>query len=144
MDRFLGLHAADPSGCLGAGSTFVGAGPHFGGSTSWLLGESGWAFFGRLDGAVEVGSDRWHLEYTPARHYKAWPFAFADRRGETETDMNLELGVSWTTCVHWCWLRLAGGLEVEAMSFDRDCQNGLFPFRSVVSAGPFVRCHIGF
>jgi hypothetical protein len=144
MDRFLGLHAADPSGSLGAGSTFVGAGPHFGGGTSWLLGESGWAIFGCLDGAVVFGSDRWHVASAPAASYPDLPLGFAKHRGETETDMNLELGVSWTTCVHSCWLRLGCGLEVEGMAFDKDDKYGLYPFRSVVSAGPFLRCQIGF
>ena len=144
MDRFLGLQAADPSGSLGAGSTFVGAGPHFGGSTSWLLGESGWAIFGRLDGAMVFGSDRWHVASAPAISYPALPLGFAKRRGETETDMNLDLGVSWTTCVTSYWLRFAGGLEVEGMAFEKEDKYGLYPFRSVVSAGPFLRCQIGF
>jgi hypothetical protein len=145
-NRFQDEWGTDPSGSVHVGSSFFGAGPHAGVRATWLIGDSGWAWFTRLDGAVLFGSDRFHATFEPVPGLDDFfgPFGFSRRRSETESDGSLETGLSWTACSPRCWLRLSGGLRVEGWTVDKDDADGLFPFRGVSSVGPFFRCELGF
>lgn len=143
-NRFQDEWGQDPTGSAHLASNFFGAGPHAGLSAAWLFGDSGWAWFARVDGAVLFGSDRWHGTVEPNDPFFL-PFGFTRRRSETETDGMFETGVSWTMCTGKHWLRLAGGVQVDSWSTSRnEDSNNLFPFREVTSVGPFFRCELGF
>jgi hypothetical protein len=146
-NRFQDERAADPTGRLHIGSDFFGAGPHAGITATWLIGDSGWAWFTRLDGAILFGSDRFHGTFDPSDPLSdacVPPFGFSRRRSETESDGNIETGFSWTKCTERYLVRLSGGIQVEGWSINKDDQNGLFPFAQVSSVGPFIRCELGF
>jgi hypothetical protein len=142
--RELGARATDASGTISTDTSYFGGGPHLGMDAAWLFGDSGWAFFSKVDGALTFGGETSHAHFhlsdpwfpgigsLPRRH-----------RSEVEGDMTFKVGLSWARTYSRGWLRLDGGLQVDGMGFgSKDRDN--FPFRSVGAAGPFLGMEIGF
>jgi hypothetical protein len=142
--RELGARATDASGTISTDTSYFGGGPHLGLDAAWLFGDSGWAFFSKLDGALTFGGDTSHSHFQLS---DPWSPGIASlprqHRSEVEADGTVRLGLSRTHTFSRGWLRADGGIQVEGMGLGRkDC--GDFPYRSVGAAGPFLGMEVGF
>jgi hypothetical protein len=124
---------------------FFGGGPHFGLTSHWLLGQSGWAFYGRADTAVTFGENRGAYRYRPGEESASWgavPRSETGSFGEFQFDLGLQLAL--TRRWEWRGRSVGLGLGVQADVLTVGPLKGEFNSFGLVNVGPFLRCEVGF
>jgi hypothetical protein len=149
VGRFLKLRADAPVGELTNPTSFWGVGPYAGADLWYLCGDSGLALFSHLDAAATFGTDHAHVTGSlvvplPGGGQFAMPVHESAHRSEAEVDLNAEVGLGWCRSFSASWLRLKAGVQVEGWGLGGKSNPDFFPYKSVGTAGPFVRCELGF
>jgi len=125
---------------------YVGVGPHFGLTSNWLLGQSGWAVYGRADTAITFGGGDAIYSYIP-RQSNPWGWVESPRSERSSTsecqfDLGLQLGLSRRG--EWRGRAIGLIMGVQADVISRTNTVGSVNSFGVVNVGPFLRCELGF
>ncbi|HEX5269055.1 MAG TPA: hypothetical protein VFW33_01145 [Gemmataceae bacterium] len=149
--KLLESRGSDPYEGYSFHGLFVGAGPHFGLTSTLPIGESGLALFSRYDLALVFGEER----DRSATAYLASPdpsAGYKDSRWEMATvgDATAQFGVSWAgTLGSRFWARAALGVQLEYVGFGGQqlfefSNDRVHPLDGLFSAGPFFRFEIAY
>jgi hypothetical protein len=126
---------------------YFGGGPHLGLTSHVLLGDSGWALFGRADTAVTFGGGDEVSRYQPLLTYGGFvvdvPTSLSNRTSELQFDLGLQLALMKRWQLERCSVGLGLGVQMDVLSRG-DLGGGDFNLFGLVNAGPFLRCEIGF
>jgi hypothetical protein len=120
---------------------FFGGGPHVGLTSHWLLGQSGWAVYGRADTAVSFGGGEATFRYQPTGG-TSMPSSDHASFSECQFDLGLQLAL----VRRWDWrgraLGFGAGFQADVLS--RGSLEGEFNSYGLVNIGPFLRFELGY
>jgi hypothetical protein len=128
--------------------TYFGGGPHFGLTSNALLGDSGWALFGRAETAVTFGGGDSVSRYQPLLTFGGpfvvdVPSSHGTRTSELQFDLGLQLGLMKRWQLPRASVGLGFGVQADVLSMGNLGGPGFDTF-GLVNVGPFLRCEIGF
>jgi hypothetical protein len=95
-------------------NNFVGGGVHVGLDTWYQLGASNWSIFGKVDGAIVVGSVEQHFDEVFVTSDGSLTGGAADiSRTQAVPVLEFQLGFSWSPWWHGHWSRYSVGYTFE-------------------------------
>ncbi len=148
--KLLESQGSDPYEGYSTHGLFVGAGPHFGLTSTLSVGESGFAFFSRCDVALAFGAERDRMGTAPLSDPGASAYESTRWGASAVGDATAQFGVNWAgTLGDRFYARAALGVQLEYVGFAGQqlydfSNNSLHPLDGMLSAGPFFRFEIAY
>ncbi len=143
--RYAGSSYQDSYARSDSSQNYFGGGPHFGLTSQLLLGQSGWAVYGRADTAVTFGGGVATSDYRPKQTNPWWgdsPRSDRASLSECQFDLGLQLGLVRRT--EWRGRVVGFGAGVQADVLTVGNTRGKVDTFGLVNVGPFLRCEFGF
>jgi hypothetical protein len=124
---------------------FFAGGPHFGLTSQWDLGRSGWYVYGRADTAITFGGGTTVDNYQP-RQTDPWGYDVPRTDRMSYDACQFDLGLQLAVGRRWQWrgrdVGLAAGVQMDVISLAN--MRGEFAAFGFVNVGPFVRWEMRF
>lgn len=140
--RYAGSRDGDSYGRYDFSQTYFAGGPHLGLTSRLLLGQSGWALYGRADTAVTFGGGSATSRYRPLYPDAAERGDFSRSERQSYSALQFDLGLQLGLVKRWEWrgrtVGLGAGVQADVLTLG-DLGGDKFNAFGLVNVGPFVR-----